>query len=160
MRLIKFILVVLVALIANDSFALPFNQDMVNGQLQNGSIMRGSPNSSVPLGASKRQVKVQGNEEIFSALSIKRGERLFNVNCSPCHGYYSSKGYVEGNVKPFIELKPVPNLTDKVIADKDNDHYINVINKGLGLMPGYGERLSMQEHWDVIHYLRKVQSKR
>lgn len=158
MRLIKFIVVVLIALSARDTSALPFNQDMVNGQLQNGSIMRGAPKNSVPLGASKRQVKLQGNEEVVSLLSIKKGERLFSVNCSPCHGYYSEKGYVEGNVKPFIELKPVPNLKDKIIADKDNDHYLNVINKGLGLMPAYGERLSIQEHWDVIHYLRKIQS--
>jgi mono/diheme cytochrome c family protein len=86
--------------------------------------------------------------------SVKRGEALYRVYCSPCHGV-SGKG--DGPVTPrFI---PPPDLAGPQIQGRTDGHMSYYIGYGGAVMPAYGEALSVGERWDVVNYIRTLAQK-
>ena len=149
--------------------ALPFNQDMSYGQnMPAGSVMRPRVPNTVPVGsvanyvASREEALTWSNPRAGNPLAIRNGERLFAVNCSPCHGKFSIDG-TKLNYKPgaVSSQVPGPDLTDPTIAAKPDGHFFGYIYfGGVALMPAYGWKLSKTENWDIVSYVRKVQSVR
>jgi mono/diheme cytochrome c family protein len=153
-----------------EALALPFNQDMSFGQdMPAGSIMRPRAPNTVPIGslswriesreaALKLENPLRGDKD-----STANGERLFAVNCSPCHGKYSTgpgegQSYKRGAVANYV---PGPDITDPIIAAKPDGHFYGYIHfGGMAIMPAYGWKLSPTEHWDIVNYVRKVQAAR
>ena len=98
--------------------------------------------------------------------AIDRGQDRFNIHCSVCHGYTGQGGFglADGHglvgrrwpvVIPsfhFAEGKDnrVPNLVDGEMFDN--------ITNGKGTMPAYGARLSVEDRWAIVHYVRALQS--
>jgi len=132
--------------------ALPFNQDMSYGQnMPAGSIMRPRVANTMPIGSAanyvgtREDVQSWTNPRAGNKLSVRNGERLYAVNCSPCHGNYSIDG-AKLTFKPgaVASQVPGPDITDPSIA----------------LMPAYGWKLSKTENWDIVSYVRKVQAVR
>lgn len=157
----KLFWILLVVLAPSSAFALPFNDDMVHDQLATGEVMRAAPKDSIPLGASERFVESREvamslkNPLAGDALSTRNGQRLWEINCSVCHGIYSDEGYKVGVVNQWM---PGPNLADATIKAKPDGHFFGYIYfGGLALMPRYGWKLSVTEHWDLVNYIREVQ---
>jgi mono/diheme cytochrome c family protein len=149
------------ALIPALSFALPFNQDMVGGQLEAGSIMRPNPSDSIARGAGERFVGTReeagklANPVPADARSIGNGRRLFSANCSPCHGKYMDGKHIAGAVSAQI---PGPDLALQTYKDKPDGHFFEFIHfGGIAIMPAYGWKFSIREHWDIVNYIRRVQ---
>ena len=152
--------------------ALPFNDDMVGGQYISGSMMRPRPAGGVPIGSLSRKMPsyevalTYSNPLKGDKASAVRGERLFAINCSPCHGNYPDGKYHES----AIALKGMPsvNLTDEGLLyfdgaakqkPKPDGHIFGYVYfGGLALMPAYGWKLSNSEIWDIVNYVRKIQS--
>ncbi len=150
------------------AYALPFNDDMVDNQKRTGVIMRGAPEGSVPVGfeapqpKSKAEAGSLANPVPAEPQSVESGNRLFRVNCYPCHGDISTSPYQPGpvavNSKGSI---PGMDIGDKLYLDKTDGYiYATIHFGGLAIMPGLGWKLSDGEHWDVINYLRSVQRNR
>jgi mono/diheme cytochrome c family protein len=159
------------AVFVSPALALPFNTDMAGGQnLPAGSMMRSAPAGSVPIGAASRrffsreEYNKLTNPNPGDAASIKNGQRLFAINCSPCHGKYQD-GYGAFSKGKVTEL-PAPELTDKMYltdtarAAKPDGFIYGYIHLGGAMMPAYGWKFSPQETWDIINYVRKLQSSR
>lgn len=156
------VLVASLLLIAAQSFALPFNQDMSYGQnMLPGSIMRPKAPGSIPLGASERYI---GSYEEAQSLvnpfpdepaSLLRGAKLWAIHCSPCHGVYSDTGHT---VAPVAELYlgGIPKLSDPINFRPDHSLF-STIHFGRGRMPAYGYKLTIEAHWDIVNYVRKIQ---
>lgn len=154
--------------------ALPFNDDMVNVQKRPGSMMRPKAPGSVPVGSSSYMISQASEAQNLNnplkgdASSSARGHRLFTTNCSPCHGDITQKDWQPGPVgQKWLASLPGTTIADlrgndpKRMKDYRNvtDGYIyGVIHFGFGLMSGYGWKLSPTEHWDIINYIRSVQS--
>lgn len=168
-RLKAFFIVSAVTLItAATASALPFNDDMVNSDVMTGKIMRPAPAGAIAQGS--LAYKVENREEAMKLtnpikgdqLSTLNGKRLFQVNCTPCHGNLESNPYVPGPVAKFL---PGPNLTSPMYHDKpdgrsDGNIYGTIQFGSLStLMPALGWKFSATEHWDLINYIRSVQSK-
>ena len=86
--------------------------------------------------------------------SAARGEKLFAVYCTPCHG---AAGKGDGAITPrFI---PPPDLTSAPVQAKSDGHISYYIGYGGALMPAYGEALSVQDRWDVVNFLRTLAKK-
>ena len=148
--------------------ALPFNDDMVDVQKRTGVIMRNAVPGTVPVGwgearpANKDESKKLTNPLKDDAFSAANGERLFRVNCYPCHGDIGAVPHVAGpasvNAKGVI---PSINIGDKFYAQGDyaNDGFIygTIHFGGLVIMPPLGWKLSTTEHWDIVNYVRKAQ---
>lgn len=156
---------VVVSLVTEVS-ALPFNTDMSHTQiLRSGSVARDKVKGTVPLGSAasylekKEDAFTLVNPVAADAVSISNGERLWSINCTPCHGFYSDDGkYTPGQVNKFM---PGPDVTADMYKQKPDGFFYGTINfGGIVLMPGYGWKFSATEHWDIVNYIRKIQSNR
>jgi mono/diheme cytochrome c family protein len=86
--------------------------------------------------------------------SVGRGEALFRIYCTPCHG---SGGKGDGPVTPrFI---PPPDLTGPQVQGRPDGHMAYYIGYGGAIMPAYGEAISVSERWDLVNYLRTLAQK-
>jgi copper transport protein len=84
--------------------------------------------------------------------SLKRGKLMYDANCSVCHGY---SGLGDGTVT--VTLKPPPSNLRKRIAEGHSDaQFFKWITQGSvnTAMPAFEERLSEQQRWDIINYIR------
>jgi mono/diheme cytochrome c family protein len=143
--------------------ALPFNQDMVGNQLGLGAMHRPQAPGAVPIGSSNRYVEGdrEGAASVLnpisaSADSISAGHRLFDAQCSPCHGKIVDSSYVVGAVATYL---PGPNLFLDAYKQKADGHFFQFIRYGgMAIMPAYGSKFSIKEHWDIVNYIRSVQA--
>ena len=86
--------------------------------------------------------------------SVGRGQKLFAIYCTPCHG---AGGKGDGTVTPrFI---PPPDLTSPQVQGKTDGHMSYYIGYGGAIMPAYGEALTVAERWDVVNYVRSLAQK-
>ena len=79
-----------------------------------------------------------------SAETLDLGKNLFETNCAACHGA-DGTGKVLG-AADFTDLRLVDSLAPR-------DFYLTV-TQGKGSMPAWQGRLSQNERWAVIDYLR------
>ncbi|MBL8731385.1 MAG: cytochrome c [Planctomycetes bacterium] len=99
--------------------------------------------------------------------TIDRGRELFDIHCAICHGYSGQGGFREeshGLVGRRWTVA-IPNFhrlddpkADNRVANLADGEYFEVITHGVRTMPAYGPRLSVEERWSIVHYLRALQS--
>ena len=107
--------------------------------------------------------RVRAGEEIANPLefndeNLAEGKRLYNINCTPCHG---EKG--EGNGQ-LIELpgggdgpftsRPQPYKT--LLPPLKDGAIFYSVSYGKNMMGGYGFQLNVKERWQVIHYIKNL----
>lgn len=85
--------------------------------------------------------------------AIESGQDLFNTFCFPCHG---KQGRGDGPVikKGFY---PVDLTSPGVKARTDGYIYSYIRYGGLVMMPTYREFISLDEAWEIVAYVRKLQ---
>ena len=85
---------------------------------------------------------------------LAEGRIEYNSYCSPCHGY---SGYGDGVLSE--EGFPIPaSYHDPEIANKPIGSYFNTITNGQGAMYSYATRVTPEERWAVIAYIRAMQA--
>jgi S-disulfanyl-L-cysteine oxidoreductase SoxD len=87
--------------------------------------------------------------------SIKKGEVLYVVYCTPCHG-------VSGKGDGLVAEKYVPpaDLTNAALQKARTDGYWqSYLSVGGAIMPSYAEALSPEERWHVVNFLRTLAKK-
>jgi mono/diheme cytochrome c family protein len=155
--------VVVAMLLPSVALALPFNTDLYHGQPLTGEVMRPKAKDSIPMGALARRVESKEvaasleNPILADALSVTNGERLFAINCTPCHGNFADGKQV--SMGPVAKYMPGPDLTAQLYKDRNDGFFYGTIHfGGMALMPAYGYKLSPTEHWDIVNYIRKFQN--
>lgn len=90
----------------------------------------------------------------YSALSVAKGAHLYEQHCALCHG---TNGYGDGTAAPRLSKKPA-DLTAKHTADHTAGDLFWWLTHGIKAspMPGFGDRLSSEERWDLINFLRAL----
>lgn len=84
---------------------------------------------------------------------ISRGEDRYNIYCSVCHG---AAGDGDSMTKKYGMLT-VANITDQRLVDYTEGQLYDVVKNGKGLMLGYADRLSVEDRWSVVLYVRALQ---
>jgi mono/diheme cytochrome c family protein len=110
-----------------------------------GPVMIGNDPASAPLPA--------------TANSIERGATLFGINCAHCHGAnadYGAGGNENANV-PTIGpyFTGIPAIIARAPQLSDDDIFRR-ITLGWGRMPSLAENLSPGETWDIINFIRSL----
>lgn len=146
--------------------AWPWSDDMANQisikpqesvDLKNPG-MRPYPKHSVPIPGTSSLVKDMGaSEKQVNPIpaddkSVALGGKLFQIYCTPCHGY-SGKG--DGLVGAKLLLKPFDLTADQTKGRSDGFIW-GYMTFGGAVMPSYANDLSVSERWNVINYVRKV----
>lgn len=86
--------------------------------------------------------------------SLQRGEILYDIHCSLCHG---DLGHGDGPLAHHFSQTPEDLSGAKASAEFDGSVYL-VIQQGLGEMPPLAENLTVRERWDVINFIRTLPS--
>ena len=78
--------------------------------------------------------------------SLANGKKKYETFCAPCHGVM---GMADGPVaKVFLGVLPLV-----VTKARTDGHIYTTIEYGRRRMPAYG-RITMQERWDIVNYVR------
>jgi mono/diheme cytochrome c family protein len=98
---------------------------------------------------------------------IERGRERFDIHCAVCHGYSGQGGNgptghgLIGRRWPAV----IPTFHFQSGEGKDNrvplmpeGEYFEVVTYGKNTMPAYGARLSPEDRWAIVHYVRALQS--
>jgi mono/diheme cytochrome c family protein len=147
-------------LIAGTVVALPWTHDLDNQpSIKPQEMVIPPPEFSVPVTGrefpkgleveSKLQNPVPADEA-----SIARGQANFEVFCTPCHGP-TGEGGGEVVKRGFVAAT---NLLSEVSRGRSDGHIYSYIRNGGPLMPPYRFGLKPEEAWDLVNYVRHIQS--
>lgn len=101
------------------------------------------------------------NPRTRTSESLDRGKWVYETYCQVCHG---TAGRGDGPVStagggPFVGVRSL--VTDTLARKPDGYIYgvlVYALPMGRGLMPRYGDKVRGNDRWDVVNYIRSLQS--
>jgi mono/diheme cytochrome c family protein len=88
---------------------------------------------------------------------LTQGKELYNIYCGICHGEKGDgAGYLVRDDSKY-PAQPANFLNDE-FTSATNGRYYHAIMYGKNVMGGYSDKLSHDERWNVIHYIRSLQA--
>lgn len=91
---------------------------------------------------------------------LTRGKELWITYCGICHGNKGAgDGYLVSEANPNVKYPAQPAiLTQDTFVNGNNGRLYHAIMYGKNVMGGYADKLSYEERWQVIHYIRSFQA--
>lgn len=89
----------------------------------------------------------------------KAGKVKYDVNCAGCHG---KTGKGDGPAAAALSPKPQDHTDGKIMNSLSDQYLFDIIKKGgvavkkAAIMPANEKKLSDQEIWDVVAYIRSL----
>jgi mono/diheme cytochrome c family protein len=87
---------------------------------------------------------------------LERGQRMFNVYCSPCHdrtgsgnGMIVRRGY-----------KQPPSFHVDRLRGEPVGYFVTVMSNGFGEMPSYASQVPIADRWAIAAYVKALQRSR
>ena len=120
-----------------------FSEDFEDTTLGNTSFLAGKN----PDGSWVAKIPVEVD---YSMMEL--GREKFNIFCMACHG---AAGDGNGVTKPYGVL--AANYHVDRLRNEADGYIFNVITNGKGLMFGLKDRLTPEERWAVVLYVRALQ---
>jgi len=84
---------------------------------------------------------------------LARGRERFDIYCAPCHsvrgdgdGYIARRGFPHPPSYGEARLRAAPDR-----------HFYDVIAQGYGVMYSYGDRVSPEDRWAIVAWIRELQ---
>jgi hypothetical protein len=84
---------------------------------------------------------------------IERGQKRFNIYCSPCHsrlgdgkGIMVQRGYT-----------PPPTFHSDRLREIADGYIFDVITNGIRTMPSYADQVRPDDRWAIVVYIRALQ---
>ena len=91
-----------------------------------------------------------------------RGANIYNIFCAICHGEAGNGlGYIydtDQNPQAKYPAAPASFLRPEFL-EASNQRYYHAIMYGYNVMGAYADKMSFEERWQVIHYIRSLQAK-
>lgn len=123
------------------------------------------PNGSVPYYyANTEEERARATAEIINnpypitTAGLEKGKLLYNIYCGICHGEKGDgAGYLLRDDGGKYPVQPAIFTLDDLI-NSSNGRYYHAIMYGRNTMGGYSDKLSYEERWNVIHYIRSLQA--
>lgn len=84
---------------------------------------------------------------------VERGRQFYATYCAVCHG---AQGHGDGPVAGGV-LAPT-DLTSERVRNLSDGSIYTTIRQGVGNMPAYYDRLTQEERWLVVLYVRTLGS--
>ena len=123
----------------------------------NGSVHYYYPDTEEGRTLAIEQVKY--NPFPISQAGIAKGQELYNYYCAICHGDKGDgSGYLVRDNGGKYPAQPA-NFMLEDFVNSSNGRYYHSIMYGKNAMGSYADKLSYEERWEVIHYIRSLQAK-
>jgi cytochrome c553 len=84
---------------------------------------------------------------------LGRGRERFDIYCAVCHG---RTGEANGMIVQRGFPQP-PSLHEQRLRDAPVGHFFDVITNGYGVMYPYASRVSPEDRWAIVAYIRALQ---
>lgn len=84
---------------------------------------------------------------------LDRGQQRYQIFCSVCHG---ATGYGNGMVVQRGFKAPPSFHTDR-LRQAPAGHFVEVMTNGFGAMFDYRSRVSPEDRWAIVAYIRALQ---
>jgi mono/diheme cytochrome c family protein len=108
----------------------------------------GGPYAAIPADAAKQGDPVKPSPE-----SLERAKKWWKLDCAMCHG---DNGDGKGSLAADMKLK-IADFTDPAtLKDHTDGEIFYVIKKGHQDMPPEGDRVKVEENWDLVNYVRSL----
>lgn len=85
---------------------------------------------------------------------LARGAVVFANQCFACHG---AQGEGNGPVVGNGRFPAVPSLKSAGTLARSDGYLYAIIRVGRGSMPPYGAKITHDDRWAVVHYVRQLQ---
>ncbi|HTT00683.1 MAG TPA: cytochrome c [Steroidobacteraceae bacterium] len=85
---------------------------------------------------------------------LERGRERFEIYCAVCHG---PAGYGDGQIVQRGFPAP-PSYHIERLRQAPIQHFYDVITSGYGVMYPYAERVSPEDRWAIVAYIRALQA--
>ena len=139
--------------------------DIVRGKNAPNAIAA-SPNGEAPFyyenseaDRARCEDEMLGNPIPITKAGLDRAKPLYNTYCGICHG---EKGDGQGWLVTMPDSKypaqPKNLIGDDMIGAGNGRYYFGIMY-GKNVMGSYADKLSFEERWQVIHYIRSLQAK-
>ena len=102
--------------------------------------------------------EIKDNPFPITDAGIARGKELYNIACAVCHGK-GGKGEDGGIYASGIYPAAPANLVNEEFKAASNGRMYHALIYGKNMMGSYTDKLSYEERWQVIHYIRSLQAK-
>jgi mono/diheme cytochrome c family protein len=106
-----------------------------------------------PVTESERAERAQTNPYPVSMALLERGRERFGIYCAPCHGL---AGNGEGVVAQRGFPRP-PSYHQERLRAAPERHFYDVMTNGFGIMYPYADRVTPDERWAIVAYIRALQ---
>jgi mono/diheme cytochrome c family protein len=130
------------------------NPSFVSGKDAKGEFLAGFPAKSLKF------AKGQLNDYGVDAAVLSLGQAKYQVYCAVCHGDAADGNgimKVRSALEGDVAILTIANLQTPLIRSYPNGQLYDVITNGKNTMMGYGDKLSPEERWAVVAYLRALQ---
>jgi cytochrome c553 len=116
--------------------------------------------------ADTEEERIRANKEMvmnpfpITKAGLVKGKALWLTYCGICHGdKCAGNGYLvsEENANAKYPAQPANLLLD-TFANGNNGRLYHAIMYGKNVMGNYADKLSYEERWQVIHYIRACQA--
>jgi len=129
-----------------------YHEYELGGLFPDGRVLQAPVPGTVARGDLARAQDVTKKPAVTAQL-LARGRELYDVFCSPCHDRVGTGGGVivqRGFPHP-------PSLHDERLRSADDQHLIEVITRGYGVMYSFADRVQPRDRWAIVAYLRALQ---
>ena len=94
----------------------------------------------------------------YTAAQLATGASVFQQHCGICHGEKADgNGYLIREDGGKYPVQPANFMLDEFLT-ASNGRYYHAIMHGKNVMGGYSDKLSYEERWYVIQYIRSLQA--
>jgi len=94
-----------------------------------------------------------GAPPAIDAELLQRGQARYGVYCAPCH---SPLGDGDGMIVRRGFPRP-PSFHQARLRDAPDRHLFDVMTQGYGVMAPYADRVTPQDRWAIVAYIRALQ---
>ena len=84
---------------------------------------------------------------------LERGRQRFGIYCEPCH---SPLGDGDGMI-PRRGFPHPPSYHIARLRNAPDRHFYDVMTNGYGIMYSYGDRVTPEDRWAIVAYIRALQ---
>jgi mono/diheme cytochrome c family protein len=113
------------------------------------------PPGTVARGASAQAAALAPPGPERTPALLGRGEELFKVFCTPCHGV-SGRGDGPVVSKGFA---PPPSYYEERLRTLEPAQIVQVITHGKGRMFPYADRVRPEDRWAIAHHVKELQTR-
>lgn len=92
----------------------------------------------------------------FTETSVERGKKVYSTQCALCHG---KNGDGKGEMVEEMKISPADFTKPDTLKDRTDGELFAIIGVGKDPMPSQGGRMTDQQRWNLVNYMRALGGK-